>query len=256
MSLKQILLGLVLCCSASSWATDADGRRTFLLTGASFAAPKNGWFEMACQEMDANAINKAVGGEAIYHTARRMDNGTLYTTPELDDIDILVIDHVHNKDVADQRWIQDRWEDYTSIATTKDYAVAYDYVIKRYIADCKALEHNPDSKWYGVPGGKPAHIMLCTHWHDSRTVYNPAIRKLAERWGLPLIEFDTQIGFSRLDVAPGEPQPSLAVAHDTETINGVTYGWHPLRGKDSPMQQRMARIFIDTVSKYTATTPR
>lgn len=252
MKCKSIILAALLSClcATNSMAADGDGKLTFLLTGASFAIPENGWFEIACDDMGAMAINKAVSGEAIYHTARRMNNGTFYTVEELDQTDVFVIGHVHNQNVANEQWIKENWQDYTEITTTTDYAVTYDYVIKRYIYDCQALANNPESKYYGVPGGKPVKIMLCTHWHDSRTTYNPAIRKLAERWNLPLIEFDVNIGFSKDDVNAGETQPSIAMAHDTETINGVKYGWHPLRGSNSPVQRRMAEIFTAKAVEY------
>lgn len=251
----KILLGAVaLGCSSSFSAVAGDEipaeRQTFLLTGASFAIPENGWFEAGCEDLGVEAINKSVSGEAIYHTARRMNLGTFYTTEELDKIDVFVIGHVHNQNVANEQWLKENWEDYTSIASTTDYSVAYDYVIKRYIADCRALKDNPESRYYGSEDGKPVKIMFCTHWHDSRTTYNPAIRKLAEKWGFPLIKFDENIGFSRLDVADGEAQPSLAYAHDTETINGVKYGWHPLRGSNSYIQRRMAQIFVEEAAAY------
>lgn len=236
--------------AAQETATGDDGRLTFLLTGASFAIPENGWFEMGCKDLGAEAINKSVSGEAIYHTARRMNLGTFYTTEELDRTDVFVIGHVHNQNVANEQWLKENWEDYTSIASTTDYSVAYDYVIKRYIADCRGLKDNPESKYYGTEDGKPVKIMFCTHWHDSRTTYNPAIRKLAAKWGFPLVEFDENIGFSRLDVESGETQPSVAYAHDTETIGGVKYGWHPLRGSNSYIQRRMAQIFVDEAAKY------
>lgn len=236
--------------AAQETATGDDSRLTFLLTGASFAIPENGWFEMGCKDLGAEAINKSVSGEAIYHTARRMNLGTFYTTEELDRTDVFVIGHVHNQNVANEQWLKENWEDYTSIASTTDYSVAYDYVIKRYIADCRGLKDNPESKYYGTEDGKPVKIMFCTHWHDSRTTYNPAIRKLAAKWGFPLVEFDENIGFSHLDVESGETQPSVAYAHDTETIGGVKYGWHPLRGSNSYIQRRMAQIFVDEAAKY------
>ncbi|MDE6126340.1 MAG: DUF5040 domain-containing protein [Muribaculaceae bacterium] len=243
-----------LCCATSAAATgtsaDENGKLTFLLTGASFAVPENGWFEIGCEDLGAEAINKAVSGEAIYHTARRMNLGTFYTTEELDRTDVFVIGHVHNQNVANEQWLKESWEEYTSIASTTDYSVAYDYVIKRYIADCEALKDNPESKYYGTENGKPARIMLCTHWHDSRTTYNPAIRKLAEKWGFPLVKFDDNIGFSRLDAATPEEQPSLGYAHDTETINGIKYGWHPLRGSNSHIQRRMAQIFVEEACAF------
>ncbi len=249
---SALITGMALCAIPFCQAQDAAEHKplTFLLTGASFAVPENGWFEIGCDDMGANAINKAVSGEAIYHTARRMDAGTFYDAAQLDTIDVFVIGHVHNQNVANEQWLKESWEDYTSIASTTDYSVAYDYVIKRYIADCKALKDNPESKYYGTADGKPVKIMFCTHWHDSRTTYNPAIRKLAQKWGLPLRKFDDNLGFSRLDVAAGEDQPSRAYAHDTETINGVKYGWHPLRGDNSFIQRRMAQIFVEEAASY------
>lgn len=253
MKIKTFTLALIaLFClySPIARAVDENGKYTFLLTGASFAIPQNGWFEIGCRNLDATAINKSVSGEAIYHTARRMNAGTFYTLSELDATDVFVIGHVHNQNVANEEWLKDNWQDYADIATTTNYATTYDYVIKRYIYDCEQLEFNPDSKYYGVEGGKPAKIMLCTHWHDSRTTYNPAIRKLAQKWNFPLVEFDTNIGFSKDDVDPADEQPSLAMAHDTETINGVKYGWHPLRGDNSPIQRRMADIFVKTMAEF------
>lgn len=199
--------------------------------------------------MDAVAINKAVSGEAIYHDARRMYAGSDYTTEELDQVDVLVISHVHNQNVANTANLKDNLSEYTGIENTTDYAVGYDYVIKKYMADCAALENNPASAYYGVEGGKPARIMLTTHWHDSRTVYNEAIRTLAQKWNFPLVEFDVNIGFSKGDDAADPGAPSRAMAHDKETINGVDYGWHPKRGVNSPIQRRMAAIFTKAVEK-------
>ncbi len=252
-TLAKYILGVAAACApiATIGAEQpGDEKLTFLLTGASFAVPENGWFEIGCEDLGADAINKAVSGEAIYHTARRMNLGTFYTLEELDKTDVFVIGHVHNQNVANEQWLKDKWEDYTSIASTTDYSVAYDYVIKRYIADCEALKDNPESKYYGTEHGKPARIMLCTHWHDSRTTYNPAIRKLAEKWNLPLVKFDDNIGFSRLDAESPADQPSLGFAHDTETIGGVKYGWHPLRGSNSYIQRRMAQIFVEEACDY------
>ena len=57
-----------------------------LLTGASFASPQNGWFEIGCRKLNAEAINRAIGGEAIANTANRMANVTLYSKEELENI--------------------------------------------------------------------------------------------------------------------------------------------------------------------------
>ena len=126
----------------------------------------------------------------------------------------------------------------------------FDYVIKRYQSECYALKDDPKSKYYGTKSGKPAVIVLCTDWHDARTTYNAAIRRLAARWGLPLVEFDRNIGFSKDAPNPATgTQQSLLHAQDTQTIEGVAYGWHPQRGQDKYIQQRMAAIFTDTMRR-------
>ena len=98
--------------------------------------------------------------------------------------------------------------------------------------------------------GKPALIVLCTHWHDARTAYNESVRKLAAKWGLPLVEFDANIGFSRHMPHPVTGgQISLIYADDTQVVNGVRVGWHPLRGKDQYIQRKMAAIFAARMSQ-------
>lgn len=220
---------------------------TMILTGASFAVPENGWFEIACEDMGAKGINKAVSGQAIMNTANDMHNGKFYTFEQLENADVLVIDHVHNQNVANPEWLKDDYNDYTM--PIYNYSIGYDYVIKRYKDDCYKLKDNPESKYYGTENGKPARIVLCTHWHDSRTTFNPAIRKLAEKWDLPLVKFDEQIGFSKDQLVDGK-QPSLLYAQDTETIGGVVYGWHPKRGKGEYIQRKMAQIFVAEMAKY------
>lgn len=71
-------------------------------------------------------------------------------------------------------------------------------------------------------------ILLCTHWHDARVVYNESIRKLSDKWGFPLVKFDEQIGFSKTVEHPEtHRQTSTLFADDTECIDGVEYGWLP-----------------------------
>ncbi|MDD2476380.1 MAG: DUF5040 domain-containing protein [Dysgonamonadaceae bacterium] len=223
---------------------------TFLLTGASFATSLNGWFEIGCNNLGVNPINRAIGGEAIVHTANRMIDGSLYSEKEFEAIDAFVIMQVHERDVFDESEIKENYTDYTTPFTPENYSIAYDYVIKRYIADCYNLKFNENSKYYNTRHGKPAVIVLCTHWHDARVVYNSSIRQLAKKWGLPLVEFDKYIGFSKESLHPvtGE-QISLIYSQDTQKINDVIFGWHPERGQDKYIQQRMAAIFADTMSK-------
>lgn len=161
--------------------------------------------------------------------------------------------HCHELEVCDESKLLDDYHDYV-VAGNMDYSQAFDYIIRRYIDECRALEHNPDSKWFGIAGGKPVKIMLCTYWHDARVTYNSSVRRLCERWKgyATLCAFDENIGFSKDSPDPetGE-QISLRFAQngygDTEVLYGVTYGWHPTRGRDAEIQQRMARIFADAV---------
>lgn len=223
---------------------------TILLTGASFASPENKWFELGCEALDAQPLNRAIGGEAITNTANRMIDGTLYSAKELEHIDAFVIMQVHNQDVYEASQIKEKYTDYKVPFDRSNYAATYDYVIKRYISECYNLKFNKESKYYNTPMGKPAIIVLCTDWHDGRVKFNTSIRQLAQKWGFPLVEFDKNIGFSKNQLHPvtGE-QYSLIYSQDNQIIDGAKFGWHPQRGKDKYIQQRMAAIFADAMRK-------
>lgn len=228
----------------------AQHKYTFLLTGASFGVPENSWFEMGCEALDATPINKSVSGEAIRHTAISMYNGNFYSTAELDAVDVFIIMHVHNLNVADTAVIKEDYTQYTIEDINRDYAAAYDYVIKKYRNDCFKLKNDPESKYYGTKNGKPALIVFCTHWHDARTIYNSSIRILAEKWGFPLIRWDENIGFTKNVLDLDGKQPSLKYCRDTETIKDITYGWHPVIGKGEYIQEKLAEIFIDELKSF------
>ena len=249
--MKKLLTLLLALPLAWGHATAQENAKyTILLTGASFASPQNGWFEIGCRQLDARALSRAIGGESIADTANRMAEGTLWNAGELDEMDALVIMQVHNRDVSATGGLKEKYTDYTTPFDRSNYAAAFDYVIKRYQSECYALKDDPKSKYYGTKSGKPAVIVLCTDWHDARTTYNAAIRSLAARWGLPLVEFDRNIGFSKDTPNPATgTQQSLLHAQDTQTIEGVAYGWHPQRGQDKYIQQRMAAIFTDTMRR-------
>ena len=234
--MKKLLTLLLALPLAWGHATAQENAKyTILLTGASFASPQNGWFEIGCRQLDARALNRAIGGESIADTANRMAEGTLWNAGELDEMDALVIMQVHNRDVSAMGGLKEKYTDYTTPFDRSNYAAAFDYVIKRY---------------QSTKSGKPAVIVLCTDWHDARTTYNAAIRRLAARWGLPLVEFDRNIGFSKDTPNPATgTQQSLLHAQDTQTIEGVAYGWHPQRGQDKYIQQRMTAIFTDTMRR-------
>ena len=149
----------------------------------------------------------------------------------------LVIMHTHNVNVC------------SNVGVHAPFTEAFDYVIKGYTALCQSLENNPKSKWYGTEGGKPVDIIVCTHWHDARRTYNSSVRKLDKKWDcVRLCKFDEQIGFTmyKPDPVTGK-QISVYYAHPdkngTEIMDGVEYGWHPRRGRNSEIQQRMADIF-------------
>lgn len=213
-----------------------------LLTGASFAYSANSWFAKVCASLNKKAYNKAVSGESIRDTAVKMYNGTLYSKAEFEDFDTLLIMHVHNQDVCDEVELKDNYADY-SVSASMSYSQAYDYVLKKYAAECYAAKDDSTSKWYGTQYGKPCRVVCMTHWHDARTVFNESIRRLRDKWGFELVELDKNIGFSKnqLHSVTGG-QVSVIHAQDTEVIDGVTYGWHPSRATGAYIQDRIAEI--------------
>ena len=109
-------------------AAQENAKYTILLTGASFASPQNGWFEIGCRQLEARALNRAVGGESIADTANRMAEGTLWNAGELDALDALVIMQVHNRDVSATGGLKEKYTDYTTPFDRSNYAAAFDYV--------------------------------------------------------------------------------------------------------------------------------
>lgn len=228
--------------------TQLEYSYTFFLSGASFATPNNGWFELGCELLKVNGINRAKGGTAIADMANKMGKYILYTKHELEEMDAFVIMHVVNKDVFNEEELMDEYSDYRLPFDRSNYAAAFDYVIKRYYYDCYQLKFDKSSKYYNKENGKPVTIILCTDWHDGRKLYNTSVRKLARKWGFPLIEFDRYIGFSSLVKHPATEQHiSRLYSFDQQTIDGEVHGWHPNRGKDQYIQQRMAAIFISVM---------
>ena len=224
--------------------------RNILLTGASFAYSGNQWFSYVCKDLNITGYNKAVSGETMLHTSQKIHDGTLYTQEEFEDFDVLLIFHSHNQAVNNTANIKTDYNDYTFPIT--DRSAQWDYVLKKYAADCYAARLNPNSRWYGTACGKPFMVVVCTHWHDARTVFNNSIRELQKKWGFILCEFDTRIGFSKNQVHPvtGEQVSILHAVNginDTEVIDGVTYGWHPTRGANAWIQREMASIVESTI---------
>ena len=50
---------------------------------------------------------------------------------------------VHEKDVYNEANLKENYKDYKTPFDASDYAVCYDYVIKRYISDCYNQKFNP-----------------------------------------------------------------------------------------------------------------
>lgn len=226
-----------------------------LITGASFAtagstsssweANTNGynrWFEQACKDLGIKGYNHAIGAQSIINTANMMldadeekPHGTLFLDNGkdiFDEVDSFIIMHVHNQDV---NYTGDKTlEDYKSNGVN-GYAEGFDYVIKQYMQWCLDARKDSNSKHYNSQLGKPCQILLCTHWHDARTIYNISVRELCIKTGIPLCEFDKKVGFSKDYPMPDGNQVSIYHCWDSnaivgdgakEEIDGVIYGWH------------------------------
>ena len=248
--------------------------------GASFLADKNEvWLSTAMRELGLNHKSVAVGGQSIKDTAYRLCKGTEYKDEELEKMDVFLIDHVHNQDVftlSRERSIEEYEEiirnlNIDAYGKVSDYSISYaeafDYVIKKHMANCYNLKDNADSKWHGVKSGKPVQMLLCTHWHDARTTYNESVRKLCAKWGIALCEMDINIGFAKTGTHPvavynGEPaQISLFYAQDgskgyglgaledsdiDKQVTPYIYGLHQYLGEENHnyLTHKMASILM------------
>lgn len=227
--------------------------KSILLSGASISESINGYFEHAMLDLGITEYkNLSVAGNNIFKLCNDLySNGLNYAKS----YDLLIISHVHNFDVfnlpdnikdmtAEELENNDEFgtyittEDYVngtppatlSYTTEQLYAIGYDYSIKKWIS----LNYNLKSETgYDSFFGKAAQICLYTYWHDARTIYNEAIRKLAKKWNLLLIKDDENIGFSKDRVHPvTKQQYSILYTNSSkyqklETIDGVIYGFHP-----------------------------
>lgn len=229
-----------------------DGDSVFCLTGASFASSGNGWFEIACQRLGIAGMNKAVSGSHVSDLANGMYNNTFWTSAEFEQFTHLVIMFSHNYDVSLFNETPDNWTDYTGnfqYSQDRTSTRSFDYIIRKYRDMCYAQRLVTGSKWFGTAAGKPCNIIFTTHWHDARAKYNASIRKVCDRWRLPLVAFDECAGFTinqPLEVSTGESiQMSLKYAGDTEVIDGITVGWHPQLGQAAYIQNKLAKTFCD-----------
>lgn len=236
---------------------------SFMRGNATGAGSNNSWLHILADSLGCTAINDALGGSNIMYHANRLFNSQIYTDSQVDNIDAIVIMHAHDKDVftLPSEFVNYSVEDYESnvlpFATTTGaaendvvYAKAFDYVIKKIFSinfshKYDTLYMDSMAQYVGTNYFKPTQILLVTHWHDQREVYNKSVRKLASKWGFPLIQLDKKIGFTKNNNNPAfKNQPSLEFvgniggASPVEKISGVAYGWHPMCGNNEVFIQR------------------
>lgn len=228
--------------------------------GASLMFDGNGWVESGCELVGTESYNKAESGVGVpSYFANKIWRETYCSDLEFESMDVLAIQFASSGDVytlTEDKSIED-YEEGLDISsdvnpfTSFTYAECLDYILKKWQKRCYEQKDNAESKWYGTQHGKPCRLMFVTHWHDGRTAYNESIRRVAEKWGGGICEFDKKIGFSKNQKLPNGSQVSIIYAVDTEIINGETFGWHPLRGASSSyIQGKMANIFANSLKEY------
>ena len=253
-----VVLTIATCCciscnkkdepSGGGGGSQEEQKQIVLATmGASLMYPKNGWVEKACEQQNIQCLNKAVSSKTVTHFAQQLWGNTYATEEELKKIDILLIQFANAGNIyGDSAAMLPTADDYTRNYTTfseelfheYSYAQRMDYIMKKWQQICEQYD-------------KPMYVIFVTHWHDGRVVYNEAIRKLTQRWNADLCELDKNIGFTKDEPLPDGRQPSILYAVDTEFIDSVEFGWHPLRGDEGEeIQTRMARILEENLKRY------
>lgn len=228
------------------------------LIGASLAHSANAWFAKASRSLGVPGLNKAVSGSVPYLFADRFWRDTLFTSEDFEQADVLAIQFASSPDLDNTDGLFPTYQEYTAnfdpentenqFAANYTHAQAVDYILKKWQALCYEQRNVAGSKWYGTQHGKPCRIMFVSHWHDARSYYNDAIRVLAKRWGAQICPFDEKIGFSKNQPLQNGQQVSRLYAQDTQTIDSVVYGWHPLRGIEGEyIQSKMAGIFVTAI---------
>ncbi|MGF7466531.1 DUF5040 domain-containing protein [Alcaligenes phenolicus] len=228
------------------------------LIGASLAHSANAWFAKASRSLGVPGLNKAVSGSVPYLFADRFWRDTLFTSEDFEQADVLAIQFASSPDLDNTDGLFPTYQEYTAnfdpentenqFAANYTHAQAVDYILKKWQALCYEQRNVAGSKWYGTQHGKPCRIMFVSHWHDARSYYNDAIRVLAKRWGAQICPFDEKIGFSKSQPLQNGQQVSRLYAQDTQTIDSVVYGWHPLRGIEGEyIQSKMAGIFVTAI---------
>ena len=244
-------------------AVSVKSGNKIMLTGASFASSENGWFELFCLKNNLEAVNQSVGGSGIdTNVAQRMldadetkPHGSLFMVNGVDifkDVKVFALFHSHNYDVfiSESKYKSNTIDHYKTNGFANRGEV-FDYIIKQYRQWCAeyTIELNINGQ-ADVTGGKECNIVLCSHWHKSRSLYNNSSRKIADRYGITYCAFDDNIGFNNdtfvtanlntdSNTTPVSGLYHQSILHSqfvdisivgkTEIIDGVMYGWHPQR---------------------------
>lgn len=231
---------------------------TLMITGASLAYSGNAWFGKANEKLGTIGINKARSGVGTpKNDAPLIWSGTFMTDAEFEASDVFSFQYASQSNLDSLDGLKPTAQDYVAgfnisnpVEAFASYSEAQclDFILKFWQQKCYEQRNNPNSKWYGTAHGKPFRLMFVTHWHDSRTNYNNAIRVVAERWGAGVCEFDKKIGFSKNSPLADGTQVSTLYSEDTAEDSGVVYGWHPKRGDAGEyIQNRLASIYAQSI---------
>ncbi|WP_313138397.1 DUF5040 domain-containing protein [Myroides sp.] len=251
--------------------TPVKSGNKIIISGTSFSYSSNGWFELACDKLGIEGINKSYSGERINNFMNRINNETFFSQEILNTCDALIIMHTHNKDVTLQdtvingvKYTSSQLEEFTSNdydslnwdkvnsttgwdGTDSEFAAMWDYCLKKIQTIYYNEKDNPSSVYYNTKSGKPFNVVITTNWHDGRVVFNNSVRKLCLKWGIPLIQFDESIGFTRKTKhSVTREQHSLLYALDTEVIDGEKFAWHYVRGQEEHIPKRLSSIAISS----------
>ncbi len=242
-----VLSSICTSCKKSDNWDDPNDKIVVATMGASLMYYENGWVEQACKELGYECFNKAVSGETTLHFAQKIWRNEYAADDELDMIDVVLIQFANCHDVyGDSTTFYQTADEYTknyTVQTDKPFyeyshAQRIDYILKKWQQLCEQRH-------------KPMHVIFVTHWHDGRVTYNESVRKLAQRWNTGVCEIDKNIGFTKYHPLPDGTQPSVLYATDTEFIDDIEYGWHPLRGDEGKdIQGRMADILENCLMNY------
>jgi hypothetical protein len=242
--------------------TSVNNGSKIMAVGASFINQANGWFELACLKKGLIPINKGAGATYMYNNvaAKMLDanisqpHGSLFMVNGVDifdEVDALFVMHATNQRIYPRDGYEPKTlEQYKATGVGTDNILAFDYVIKQYKQWCaeKVVEKPRSDGGVDVLGTKKCNIILCSHWLQSRKIYNFNAKLLANKHGISFLDFATSIGISENDnihittnydgqLIPLEGDYNRSILYSaytdaavtagkTEIIDGIMWGWH------------------------------